>query len=247
MMNSSAKTVVYAKDGACLSKAAALARQIGMELSDSPGDELTLTVDENGVSLTGYGLSVRGDFTQMLYRISNGRLYHEMLVKMAKSKSEHPVAVDATAGMGEDALLLAAAGYEVILFEQDAVIAALLRDTLERGSHHPALRDIIGRMKLIEGDSIKLLPTSVRDPDVVYLDPMFPERRKSGLINKKLQLFQKLEQPCMREEELLDAALSVHPKKIIIKRPLKGAYLAGRKPGYSVKGKAIRYDCIVPS
>ncbi|MBQ4243593.1 MAG: class I SAM-dependent methyltransferase, partial [Clostridia bacterium] len=36
-----------------------------------------------------------------------------------------------------------------------------------------------------------------------------------------------------------------HPHKIVIKRPLKGPFLAGRKPDYSLQGKAIRYDCIV--
>ena len=240
------RIVICAVDPAFAEEAALLAQRIGARVSDEPGDKLTLLVDRDGISLTGYGLSLRGDFTQMLHRITRGRLSHEMLVKMTKTKSEHPVAVDATAGMGEDALLLAAAGYEVILFEQDAVIAALLRDAMNRAKNHPGLSKAIGRMKLIEGDSIELMHDMVRSPEVVYLDPMFPERRKSGLINKKLQLLQKLEQPCAQEEELLNAALFVRPKKIIIKRPLKGAYLAGRKPGYTVKGKAIRYDCIVP-
>lgn len=240
------RIVVCAGDPAFAKAASSLARHVGVRLSDEPGQALTLIVDRNGVSLNGFGLSLRGDFTTLLYRVTRGRLSHEMLVKMTKTKSEHPLAVDATAGMGEDAFLLAASGYEVILFEQDAVIAALLRDAMNRARSHPILAEIIGRMRLVEGDSIRLMSGIVGSPDVVYLDPMFPERRKSGLINKKLQLLQKLEQPCAQEEELLNAALSVRPKKIIIKRPLKGAYLAGRKPGYSVKGKAIRYDCIVP-
>lgn len=245
-MNPAETTVVYADDPASAQAAAALAVQIGIPLSDTPGEALTLQVDQEGVSLTGFGLRVRGDFEPLLHRLTDGRLNHEMLVKITKTKSAHPIAVDATAGLGEDALLLAAAGYEVILFEQDPVIAVLLRDAMERGKKHPVLRETIGRMKLIVGDSIALMPAMVGSPDLVYLDPMFPERRKSGLINKKLQLLQKLERPCAAEDELLQAALSVQPQKIVIKRPLKGAYLAGRKPGYSVKGKTIRYDCIVP-
>ena len=47
------------------------------------------------------------------------------------------------------------------------------------------------------------------------------------------------------EEELLCAAVNLRPHKIVIKRPLKGAFLAGRKPDYSLAGKAIRYDCFV--
>ena len=82
-------------------------------------------------------------------------------------------------------------------------------------------------------------------PDLVLLDPMFPERQKSALVKKKFQLIHRLESPCMEEETLLNAAIAAGPGKILIKRPLKGPWLAGRKPGYSISGKAVRYDCIL--
>ena len=226
--------------------AEALSRRVGAPLTEQPGDGLSLCIDGSGVSLCGYGLTFRGDFAEsMLRRVTDGRLEHEMLVHTAKTKEPHPRAVDATAGMGEDSFLLAAAGYDVTLYEQDPVIAALLRDALRRAKKHPVLGPIVSRMHFVEGDSITLMRELSPEPDVIYLDPMFPERQKSGLINKKLQLIQKLEHPCTEEEPLLEAALSLRPKKIIIKRPLKGAFLAGRTPDYSIKGKAIRYDCIV--
>ena len=65
------------------------------------------------------------------------------------------------------------------------------------------------------------------------------------LLRKKFQLIQRLESPCSTEEQLLDAAVAADPKRIVIKRPLKGPYLADRKPSYSLDGKAIRYDCFV--
>ena len=68
---------------------------------------------------------------------------------------------------------------------------------------------------------------------------------KSSLINKKLQLIQKLEPPCSEEKDLFDAAIRANPDKIIVKRPLKSECLAGREPSYTLKGKAIRYDCYV--
>lgn len=170
-----------------------------------------------------------------------------MLVHVAKPKTVGtPLrAVDATAGMGEDAILLAAAGYEVTLMEQNPVIAALLKDALRRARRHPVLSPIVARMTLCEGNSIDLMPRLGFEPELIYLDPMFPARQKSGLINKKLQLIQKLEHPCVEEEALLNAALATGACKLIIKRPLKGPYLAGRKPDYTVAGKAIRYDCLV--
>lgn len=222
-----------------------LAKRIGAELTEEAGKGLTLLFDANGVSLNGYGMSYCGDFEKMLYRLTQGRLQHEMIAKLAKTKEPHPTAIDATAGMGEDSILFAAAGYEVTMYEQNPVIAALLRDAMQRARKHPVLGEIIQRMHLIEGNSVELMKEQPDAPDIIYLDPMFPARQKSGLINKKLQLIQKLEHPCVEEEELLSAALSLHPKKIIIKRPLKGAKLAGKEPSYTIQGKAIRYDCIV--
>lgn len=237
--------VIVAGEGVLREQALALSKHIGAPLSDAPGKGLTLTLDQSGLTLVGYGMRFQGDFREMLRRISGGRLSHEMLVKIAKTKKERPVAIDAAAGMGEDALLLAAAGYTVYLFEQDPVIAALLKDTIRRAEQVPELKEIVGRMRLTEGDSIELMSSVPEQPELIYLDPMFPARRKSGLINKKLQLIQKLEQPCAQEEELLAAAIALHPKKIVIKRPLHSPFLADQKPGYTVKGKAIRYDVIV--
>ncbi len=245
MMNDRNKITIYIDKDGNREAAEQLSRRLGVPIADSMGEELTLVFDGTGLSLVGYGMRYQGDFSRMLNRVIKGRLRHEMLVKIAKTKTEHPTAVDAAAGMGEDSFLLAAAGYEVILFEQDAVIAALLRDALLRAREKDRLREIVGRMRLTEGNSIELMPRLGITPEIVYLDPMFPPRKKSGLIQNKLQLIQKLEQPCANERELYDAAAALRPKKIIIKRPLNGALLADKKPSYTVKGKAIRYDVVV--
>lgn len=243
-MNETGMPVVCAGAEAYVETARELAERLGVPLTETPGEALTLMVDADGISLNGYGMRYQSDFTQMLRRITNGHLQHEMLAHVSKTKTPHPKAVDATAGLGEDSLLLAACGYEVTMFEQNPVIAALLRDALYRAQVHPVLGEFAARMRLVEGNSLSYLP-QIEDAELIYLDPMFPARQKSGLIGKKLQLIQKLEQPCVDEAALLDAAMQAHPQKIIIKRPLKGAYLAQKKPHYSVKGKAIRYDCFV--
>lgn len=212
---------------------------------------LELHMVEDHLTLTDGVLSMSGDYTSMLVRLKHNNLTHELLVKAAKLKNaDGPLTVlDATAGMGEDSLLLAAAGFEVYLYEQDPVIAALLSDTVRRGLEDAQLHDSVARMHVMEGDSIaamrQISETGIPQVDVIYLDPMFPAREKSGLIKKKFQLLQQLERPCAEEKELLEAAISAHPKRIVIKRPAKGPYLAGVKPSYSLDGKAIRYDCIV--
>lgn len=235
--------VVCLEKGGQKDMAEAFARRIGAEISEKPGPKLTILFHAKGVSLTGYGLSYQGDFENMLHRVTNGRLQHEMLIRAAKSDKPGRRAIDATAGMGEDAFLLAAQGYEVTLFEQNPVIAVLLKDALRRAKKHPVLKDIASRMNLVQDNSVEGMSKLLDPVDVIYLDPMFPARQKSSLINKKLQLIQKLEPPCSEETDLFDAAISASPSKIIVKRPLKSEFLAGRKPSYTLNGKAIRYDC----
>lgn len=263
-------------------------------LHTTPDAPVWLSVDADGLSLTDGDQAMRGDFTKLQKRLQYHNLTHELLVKATKVKGRERLRViDATAGMGEDSLLLAAAGCEVTLYEQDPVIAALLQDTIRRALEEAALHEIVMRMQLVEGDSIGHLrklgeagtgsdapeddaghdcstltasaatgdgadtstsgaevttngaDTALKRPDVIYLDPMFPERQKSGLVKKKFQLIHYLEAPAENEETLMQAALAARPFKIVVKRPAKGPYLAGLKPSYALDGKAIRYDCYV--
>lgn len=214
------------------------------ELAASVG--LDLCADDGGLVLVGDGMALRADFTRMLPRLRPDRLARELLVRAARVRGvEAPVVVDATAGLGEDSLLLAAAGFSVRLYERDPVIAALLRDALERAADLPGLADAVSRMELFEEDSIAAMRTLDTPPDVVLLDPMFPERTKSAAVKKKFQLLHRLERPCDDEFALLDAARAACPRKIVVKRPPKGPLLAGAKPSYQVIGKAVRYDVIV--
>ena len=208
---------------------------------------ITLRQDPDGLYLISGNMKMRGDFSDMIPRLKTSNLSGEQLVRAARGKkpANGRLLIDATAGMGEDALLLAAAGFRVLLFEQDPVIGALLEDALHRGALVPELSEPISRMTLHRGDSIAWLNNCEESPAVIYLDPMFPERSKSGLVKKKFQLIHELQKPCDNEEELLSAALKAGPERIVIKRPLKAPYLAGREPDYSLKGKSIRYDCIL--
>jgi len=183
----------------------------------------------------------------MISRLKSGKLQGELLVKTAKIKDEKGplTAVDATAGLGEDSLLLAAAGFQVTLYEQNPVIYELLCDAIQRASKNPELAEITARMNVRNGDSIEAMKHLEAAPDVILLDPMFPERQKSALVKKKLQMIQKLEEPCNDERNLLLTAMMAKPKKLIVKRPPKGPYLAEIKPDYSISGKAVRFDCFV--
>lgn len=240
--------LLVASKGADPERVASVAAATGAKIAEgTPGGALALRLDEGGLSLERDGMVLRGDFADMLPRLKQANLSRELLVRAAKIKGAvSPTAVDATAGLGQDSLLLAAVGFTVTMFESDSVIAALLQDALDRAATDPRLEGLVARMTLVRADSIAALPMISPVPDVVYLDPMFPERTKSAAVKKKFQLLHHLESPCEDQEELLRAALLAHPRKVVVKRPVKGPYLAGVKPSHTVAGKAVRYDCIVP-
>lgn len=230
-------------------RAGALADHLGAALYNKRPEVsgLILRLDADGLTLTDGRLELRGDFTKMLPRLKRNNLLGEHLVKAAKIRdfAGSPTAVDATAGLGEDAILLAAAGFAVQLYEYDPVIAALLQDALQRAAMVPELAETVGRMQFNEGNSIKALQEMKVSPDLILLDPMFPGRQGAALVKKKFQLLRQLEQPCTDGVALMQAAIAAHPHKIIIKRPVKGPYLGEIRPDYSIEGKGIRFDCLI--
>lgn len=234
-------------------RAQELAERLGVAVAPAGATAATggmrLLVGEKGLSLEGDGMSLAADLSRMVPRLRPGNLGRELVVRAARIRgATGPLtAVDATAGMGEDSLLLAAAGFSVTLFERDPVICALLGDALVRATANPALAEAVSRMELRGEDSVPALPALGFKPDVVLLDPMFPERRKSASVKKKAQLLQRLERPAQDEAAMLDAAIKARPRKVVIKRPLKGTFLAGAKPAYQIAGKAVRYDVLVPA
>ncbi|MCR5273539.1 MAG: class I SAM-dependent methyltransferase [Lachnospiraceae bacterium] len=243
--------IVFAAPGADREFALGVAEKLDIELTEkiteASRDLLLLQIAPDGVSLRQGNLVMQGDFSKLSLRVTPGKIGQEMLFKAAKIKNfeNTPLAVDATAGMGEDSFILAAAGARVKLFEKDPIIALLLSDALRRGKNDPKIAAVISRMEFAEGDSLEYMRETDEKPDIIYLDPMFPARSKSGLIKKKFQLLGQLEPPATDGEEMLRAAMNLRPKKIIVKRPAKGENLGNYKPHYSLKGKAIRYDCFV--
>lgn len=202
---------------------------------------------EGGLALVSDNLKLIGNYEELLPRIAKNKVLSERIFKAVKLKDvANPVVWDVTAGLGEDSFLLAAAGCVVTQLEYDDTIFALLSDAHERALHHEKLMDAANRIQIVHGDSIAWMKKKALENekvDVIYLDPMFPAKTKNSLTNKKLQLFQMLETPCSTEEELFGAAQECHPKKIVVKRPLKGEYLAGQKPNHSFEGKTVRFDC----
>ena len=154
-----------------------------------------------------------------------------------------PRILDATAGLGRDAFVLATLGCEVQLIERQPVIAALLEDGLARAARAPDVAGITARMRLLTGNAIEVLRQWAGErPQVIYLDPMFPHRDKSALVKKEMRLFRPLVGDDLDAPALLEAALALASHRVVVKRPRKAPIIDGPKPGYSLEGKSSRYD-----
>lgn len=166
-----------------------------------------------------------------------------------KGSANAPTIVDATAGLGRDAFVLASLGCPVTLVERSPVAAALLDDALERAAATPETAGIAARMRLVHADGRQWLLTLEGDlrPDVVYVDPMFPDTSKSAASKKEMQAFQAVIGDDLDTEELLQAARAAAKKRVVVKRPRLGAPIAGAARSGEIVGKSTRFDLYAPS
>lgn len=181
----------------------------------------------------------------LTFRRLHGGGKKEAIAKAVGLKGQDTLHVlDATAGLGRDAFVLASLGCTVDMIERSPVVAALLADGLERATLNQHLSNWLPeRMQLHHGVAYQLLANwKGRTPDVVYLDPMFPHRKKSAAVKKEMRLFQQLLGPDEDANLLLPPALTLAKKRVVVKRPAGAPYLADKKPSIELKGKANRFD-----
>jgi 16S rRNA (guanine1516-N2)-methyltransferase len=151
--------------------------------------------------------------------------------------------VDVTAGFGDDALLLAAMGYRVTAIERCPIVGALLRDGIMRACADKKLARLLDqRLTLIIGESRDLLPRLDLVPDTIYMDPMFPPKRKrSALARKSVRVLRELVGDDEDAPQLLQFCLRHAKQRVVVKRPHYAAPLM-EKPSLSYSGKLVRYD-----
>lgn len=157
--------------------------------------------------------------------------------------------VDATAGLGGDALLLAALGHDVVAFERDAIVHALLQDGLRVLSSTEASAPVVDRITLRAGSAIDLLPALSPPPEVVLLDPMYREtgstgarRRSTALPPKSMQRLRLVVGDDLDDAQLLAAARAVATRRVVVKRGDGMAPLADAPPSWSIEATTVRYD-----
>ncbi|MFG0251447.1 MAG: class I SAM-dependent methyltransferase [Phycisphaerales bacterium JB038] len=154
--------------------------------------------------------------------------------------------IDATLGLGRDAFLLACLGCEVRAYERCSMLVDLVRDGLRRAAASERLGAAARRLTIEPGDAAVALGQLVAGagPDVVYLDPMFPPRRReTALVKKEMRLVHRLvgrEEPT-EATRLWEAAMACETGRVVVKRHGSAPAL-GPGVSHEVRGKSVRYD-----
>ena len=185
------------------------------------------------------------DFLQgaVNHRLRFGRGRGQHLPKAVGMKGgQSPTIIDATAGLGRDAFLLASLGSQVTLIERSDIIHELLAAGMNVARQADGQRkDIMDRMTLIHGDSISLLPHM--QADVVLVDPMHPPRQKSALVKAEMRAIRDIVGDDEDQQLLIETALAMATKRVVLKWPAKAAPLTGLRPAsHQIIGKSMRYD-----
>ncbi|MGE8502753.1 MAG: class I SAM-dependent methyltransferase [Pseudomonas sp.] len=212
--------------------------------------EFALQLGDDGLQLVELGDKapgpVRVDFVEgaAAHRRQFGGGSGQMIAKaVGVQPGVRPNVLDATAGLGRDAFVLASLGCRMTLIERQPLVAALLEDGLQRAALDLEVAPIAERMRLFTGNAIELMRNWQGEaPQVIYLDPMFPHRDKSALVKKEMRLFRPFVGDDLDAPALLEAALALATHRVVVKRPRKAPAIEGGKPGYVLEGKSSRYD-----
>lgn len=169
-----------------------------------------------------------------------------------------PNVLDATAGLAKDAYVLACLGCSMTLVERSPIIVELIKDAIHRAEEDEHFKTVLEKgfevinqssidylTELLNKETLEDANSEVIYPDVVYLDPMYPNKKKSASVKKNMQILQKLLGKDEDTQELLKAALNVAKKRVVVKRPKGAENLSELKPTYTVESKKTRYDVYI--
>ena len=239
-----------------LNDAQALAAKLNIPLCITPAAEsleLILQLDNSGLSLLRPfdkklgALKVDFNDGALTWRRNHGGGTGQAVAKAVGLKDKKALSIlDATAGTGTDAFVLACLGCHMTLIERHPVVAALLADALTRATESTEVYDITQRMSLKTGSALKYMAAQTENSfDVVYLDPMFPHSGKNAQVKKSMQYFRDMVGKDEDADTLLIPALSLAKYRVVVKRPRKSPFLNRQKPTFSQEGKANRFDIYV--
>ena len=179
----------------------------------------------------------------ILHRLKYGKGRGQNLAKAVGMKSnKNRTIVDATAGLGYDAFILASLGANVTLIERSKIMHDLLQDGISEAERFGGeIGKIISRMNLIFGDSKFILPDLL--PEVILIDTMYKDRKKTALVKNDMRLVRDIVGSDSDYIQLIDVALNQASNRVVIKQPRYADQIDNIKPySHQILGKTIRYD-----
>ncbi|MDB2700590.1 class I SAM-dependent methyltransferase [Alphaproteobacteria bacterium] len=182
----------------------------------------------------------------ILHRLKYGKGRGQNLAKAVGFKfNKNRTIIDATAGLGYDAFILASLGANVTLIERSEKIYDLLKAAISEAKLHGGeISKIVNRMNLLFGDSKDILPNIA--PEVILIDTMYKDRKKSALVKNDMRLVRKVVGSDSDHVELINVALNNASKRVVIKQPRYAETLDNIKAcSHQILGKTIRYDVYV--
>ncbi|MCI0504469.1 MAG: class I SAM-dependent methyltransferase [Gammaproteobacteria bacterium] len=180
----------------------------------------------------------------LLYRQKFGGGRQQPIARaLGLKKGVTPQVIDATAGFGRDAFVLASLGCHVHMLERHPVIHALLEDGLRRLAHGAdTANPLVKALQLSYVDAREWLAAASQPVDIVYLDPMYPHRTKSALVKKEMRVLRQLVGDDVDVAALLETALLTARQRVVVKRPKTAPIIGAVTPSYCVESKNTRYD-----
>ena len=179
----------------------------------------------------------------ILHRLKYGKGRGHNLAKAVGMKSnKNRNIVDATAGLGYDAFILASLGAKVTLIERSEKMHEILQNGINEGvSFGGEIKKIINRMDLLFGDSKDILPKL--SPEVIMIDTMYKDRKKTALVKNNMRLVREIVGPDSDYVELIKVALDCAKNRVVLKQPRYADPIKEiKKCSHQILGKSIRYD-----
>ena len=233
-------------------QASALSLRTGLPLLNHQDDnyELQLVFDRDRVELydTNLNTGIHVDFIEgtLAHRRQFGGGRGQAIAKAIGLKhGKTPSVLDITAGLARDAYILASLGCTLTLVEQSPILFTLVEDGIRRGVTDKETATVLQNfMNLVNADSVLYMEHMDREtrPDVIYMDPMYPERKKSALVKKDMQILQHLVGKEQDAERLLKTALESAADRVVVKRPLHAEPVGDIEPDTRISSKKTRYD-----
>lgn len=185
---------------------------------------------------------------QLTYRIKYGGGKKQLIAKAVGGKNytnSSFTILDATAGFGVDAFILASLGYEVMMLERSPIIGLLLADALKKLKKNLKSDKLKLQLQLISASDHlnKIVRQQLKKPDVIYLDPMYPKSNSSALNKKTMRILHKIVGDDSDADQLLPLALASAKKRVVIKRAKSAPTLTSLEPDLKLSaGGSSRYD-----